>query len=128
MYGGYKMNSDEKLAAMWVELASKTMRYADEIEADARGFTPEKLTKDEIVWRLRERRDLRREFMAACGECDDGYVSPQEIKFLRETEFFFEAVEAMYGVLPEEIEAAELPFTTADGRKTAVPLPTGMDI
>ena len=129
MRGDFRMEPDDKMDGMWKEFASTTMLYADEIAAEARGLTPKKLTKDEIIWRLREQRDLRREFMAACGECDDAYINQHEIKFLRETSFFFEAAAELLNITDEEIEAAQLPFTTSTGRKTATPqFPPRMDI
>ena len=129
MHRDSRMKHEDKMDSMWNELASTSMRYADEIAANAKGLTPEKLTKEEIIWRLRERRDLRQEFMAVCGECDDGYINQQEIEFLREIEFFFDVAAALLNITDEEIEAAELPFTTFSGRRTAVPqFPFNLDM
>lgn len=118
---GFKSMSDENLPDLWNELAEVSTRYMDDFFADAKGLRSEKLTRDEVIWRLRERRDLRQEFMAACGETDDGYINQAEAKFLRESEFVFEVVAVLRDVTDEEIDAAELPFRTKSGRRTAVP-------
>ena len=117
----FKMESDGNLDGMWRRYVDVSGRYKDEIVSAVRGNAQSELVKDDVILRLREWRDLRREFMAACGECDDGYISQQEAGFLRETEFVFKNIVDLFGVTDEEIDAVKLPFATSTGRKTAAP-------
>ena len=115
------MASDKNIDDMWRRYVDVSGRYKDEIVAAVRGNARSVLVKDDVILRLREWSDLRQEFMVACGECDDGYINQQEIDFLRETEFVFENIVDLFGVTDKEIDAAELPFTTPSGRRTALP-------
>lgn len=125
------MTDERRIEGLWQELVDVSRRYRDDIVSPWHRNSPPyvSLTRNDVVLRLRERRDLRREFMAACGECDDGYISQSEEKFLHETEIFFEAVKDFFDVTPEEIDAVKLPYTTPSGRKTATSqLPPRLDM
>ncbi|HEY8190800.1 MAG TPA: hypothetical protein VIG74_00140 [Alphaproteobacteria bacterium] len=55
-------------------------------------------------------RDLRRDFMAACGEQDDAYLAPEEAALIRYVEALSAKAVAACGLEEWEIKAAVPPF------------------
>lgn len=62
-----------------------------------------------IAGRVKELRDLRRDFMKACGEQDDAYMAPAEAELIRLVEALSAKAVKACGLKEWEIDAAEPP-------------------
>lgn len=114
------MDADKTMESLWSHF-EKALARSEEAFAGIAAGDEVALSREEIVGHLRELRNARREFMAACGDMDDAWFNGAEANKLTGALSLSALVAVTFKISDAEIDAAKLPFKTSTGRETMDP-------
>jgi|GEM_PF-4637069 len=111
----FKDSAEDRAGNSWQLLQSLYKEHSAAFKAHADNSSDVKLSRNEMIGRIQELREVRRDLMKECGECDDAWLLPDELTQLVAMEKDIKNIKHTYAITDKDLDSVELPYQKSTG-------------